>query len=138
MRTRGCDPRPNRHPNDWASGREVLRDHGALPVEELEAVAGVVTGCVVAVAVAETGTVVLDGAPVQVRRSITPVPDLHVCVGRANQVVQTVPEAVRRLVAMRTMTWISGASATSDIELQRGEGVRGPRTLEVALVGSRC
>lgn len=119
-------------PMAWTQGRDVLRDDGSTSTAELDALAGVVTGC--AVAVAETGTLVLDASPDQGRRALTLVPDLHVCVVRAHQVVQTVPEALRLLDPQRPLTWISGPSATSDIELQRVEGVHGPRTLEVLLV----
>lgn len=107
-----------------------------LSANELDGIDAVVTAA--RVAVAETGTIVLDGEPDQGRRAISLVPDVHVCVVRADQVVQTVPEAVRLLGADpgRPLTWISGPSATSDIELDRVEGVHGPRTLHVVLISA--
>jgi L-lactate dehydrogenase complex protein LldG len=114
----------------WA---HVTVDAGLTPAE-LDTYDGVVSRA--AVAIAETGTIVLDGSPGQGRRAITLVPDYHLCVVEASQVVHLVPEAVARLesAAGRPLTWISGPSATSDIELERVEGVHGPRTLEVVLV----
>ncbi|MFE5917704.1 lactate utilization protein C [Streptomyces sp. NPDC056468] len=117
-----------------ASDAERIPDRTESTPHELDRVDSVVTAC--ALAIAETGTIVLDGSPDQGRRRITLVPDHHICVVRVpEQVVSSVPQALERLDPIRPLTWISGPSATSDIELDRVEGVHGPRTLEVVLVG---
>ena len=108
-----------------------------LDARALDAVDGVLTGC--ALAVAATGTIVLDSSPVCGPRVLTLVPDHHLCVVGADQVVPSVPDAVAALEpAAREglpITLVSGPSATSDIELKRVEGVHGPRRLDVVLVG---
>ena len=133
-------------PGSWLEharegAREVLADGqgrgGLLSKGQIASCHGVLTGC--ALAIAETGTVVLDAGVAQGRRALTLLPDYHLCVVFGGQVVETVPEGVTRLGAgvqatRRALTLVSGPSATSDIELVRVEGVHGPRTLEVLLV----
>ncbi|GAB40656.1 MULTISPECIES: LutC/YkgG family protein [Gordonia] len=112
-----------------------LSDDDLSPTE-LDAASAVIT--TVAVGIANTGTIVLDHGAGQGRRAVSLVPDVHLCLIRTDQIVSDVPEAVARLIeqgsAIRPQTWISGPSATSDIELDRVEGVHGPRTLHVIIV----
>lgn len=109
----------------------VVHDSTELTAKDLDRIDGVITGS--ALGIALTGTIVLDGGRIQGRRAITLVPDTHLCVVDADDIVGTVPEAVARLDATRPLTWVSGPSATSDIELDRVEGVHGPRNLVVLI-----
>ena len=124
-------------PPEWRPDGVELVEDDALSAAELDTLDGALTGC--SVAIAETGSFVLDGGPGQGRRALSLVPDLHVCVVHEEQVVGLVPEAVVRLEESvrdgRPLTFVSGPSATSDIELNRVEGVHGPRILHVLLVG---
>jgi L-lactate dehydrogenase complex protein LldG len=119
------------------AGLELVADDPPLTPQALDGFDGVLTGC--ALAIAETGTIVLDGGARSGRRAITLVPDYHVCVVEAERIVAAVPDAVAELAEAaadgRPITLVSGPSATSDIELDRVEGVHGPRTLDVLVVG---
>lgn len=127
---------PELPPNWRPAGIELVEDHG-LSARELDQLDGVITGC--AAAIAETGTLMLDGHGVSGRRAITLIPDHHICVVEADQVVGLVPEAFARIAPAAVdkrlpITLVSGPSATSDIELSRVEGVHGPRHLMVLIV----
>ena len=123
---------PSDLPDRWRpTGLDLIADDG-LCARDLDALDGALTGC--ALAIAETGTIVLDGAARSGRRALTLVPDLHLCVVERAQVLATVPDAIRAPDGLRgPFTLVSGPSATSDIELDRVEGVHGPRRLEVLL-----
>jgi L-lactate dehydrogenase complex protein LldG len=127
---------PSGIPSAWRDAAvEFIEDHD-LPATELDHVDGTLTGCTTAIA--ETGTIVLTSGPAEGRRELTLVPDLHLCVVREAQIVELVPEALATIAAdrleSRPLTFISGPSATSDIELSRVEGVHGPRDLVVLVV----
>lgn len=121
---------PDGLPDEWTAEVDAAR-LVRNPSEGLDDLAGVLTGC--AVAIAETGTIVLDHAAAQGRRALTLVPDYHLVVVTADQIAADIPDALERLDLTRPTTFISGPSATSDIELIRVEGVHGPRTLEVVI-----
>ncbi len=114
------------------SGYDGVEDH-AMTVGELDALDTVITGC--ALAIADTGTIVLDGGAASGRRALTLVPDHHICIVHADQIVASVPDAIATLDPHTPLTFVSGPSATSDIELDRVEGVHGPRELDVVIVG---
>ena len=120
---------PDGFPDAWLPAVELVREPATVAV--LDDVSAVLTTC--RIAIAETGTIVLDAGPGMGPRVLTLVPDYHLVVVRTDQVVANVPDAVAVLNPTLPLTWISGPSATSDIELQRVEGVHGPRTLDVVL-----
>jgi L-lactate dehydrogenase complex protein LldF len=128
---------PDDLPDAWRPHRVELVPDTGLSAHELDSLDGALTGC--ALAIAETGTIVLDGGAAQGRRALTLVPDYHLCVVAAGAISALVPEAVARLEPAvregRPLTFVAGPSATSDIELDRVEGVHGPRTLHVVVVG---
>jgi L-lactate dehydrogenase complex protein LldG len=126
---------PGGFPERWLSAtRAQRRTDQALTPAQLDQIDGVLSTCTLAIA--ETGTIVLDAGAGQGRRALSLVPDYLLIVLETDQVVAGVPEAVARLDPGRPLTWISGPSATSDIELSRVEGVHGPRTLDVILIDS--
>jgi L-lactate dehydrogenase complex protein LldG len=125
---------PGGLPVEWLSDvpAELLAAEPSLEPLALDRLGGVVTGC--AAAIAETGTIILDHGPGQGPRALTLVPDYHLVVVFEEQIAADVPEALERIDPVRPLTFVSGPSATSDIELSRVEGVHGPRVLEVLLV----
>lgn len=125
---------PTAFPEEWLpSGFQFVREEN-LSKHELNSAEGVVTACTLGIAL--TGTVVLESSPTQGRRAATLIPDYHLCILRKHDIVELVPEAIRRLEPMkhRPLTFFSGPSATVDIEMTRVRGVHGPRTLDVLLI----
>ena len=123
---------PRDLPRAWLSSHLAMLDDDGLGNADLDRCEGVLTGC--SVAIATTGTIVLRHGPGEGRRALTLVPDYHLCVVGHDQIVETVPEAIRRLGDWALVTTISGPSATADIEMTRIRGVHGPRTLDVIVV----
>lgn len=127
---------PAGFPAAWLpEGFDFVRDEG-LSHAEIDGCDGAVTSCEVAIAI--TGSIVLSHSAAAGRRALTLIPDYHLCIVRADQVVETVPEAIRALRGCRTrpITTIAGPSATADIEMTRVKGVHGPRTLDVIIVAA--
>ena len=130
---------PDGLPSEWLAelppptADKIVRDEPVLSARELDKISGVVTGC--AAAIAETGTIIVDHGAGQGRRALTLVPDFHLVVVLADQVAADIAGALARLDPARPHTFISGPSATSDIELIRVEGVHGPRNLHILIAG---
>jgi L-lactate dehydrogenase complex protein LldG len=122
---------PEGVPDAWIERLKPLRDEPPLDAHTLDQADGVITTC--AVAIAQSGTIILDGGPGMGRRILSLVPDYHLCVVRADQLVGSLPEAIEKLEPTRPLTFISGPSATVDIEMVRVRGVHGPRRLEVVI-----
>jgi L-lactate dehydrogenase complex protein LldG len=122
---------PDGIPDGWIGHLEPLRDDPPLDAQTLDEADGVITTC--AVAIAQSGTIILDGGPGMGRRILTLVPDYYLCVVRADQLVGSLPEAIAKLEPTRPLTFVSGPSATVDIEMVRVRGVHGPRRLEVVI-----
>jgi L-lactate dehydrogenase complex protein LldG len=125
---------PDGVPSGWLTTVNPIQDTPPLDNDALDGADAVVTTC--ALAIAQTGTIVLDGGPGMGRRALTLLPDYHLCVVRAEQLIGSVPEALAQLDPTRPLTFISGPSATVDIEMVRVKGVHGPRTLDVILVAT--
>lgn len=125
---------PKPWPEEWMPlGVKISHDEG-LTYQALDQSEGVMTACTLAIAL--TGTIILRGSPLESRRALTLIPDYHLCIIQAEQVVELVPEAIERLhpISSSPLTLISGPSATADIEMMRVQGVHGPRTLDVIIV----
>ena len=125
---------PSGLPAAWRPAAVIADDN--LTAIELNDAHGAMTGCLLAVA--ESGTIILDGGALSGRRALTLLPDYHLCVVHTDQIVGLLPEAMpalSRAIAAGPVTFFSGPSATADIELERVQGVHGPRTLDVILVG---
>jgi L-lactate dehydrogenase complex protein LldG len=121
---------PDGIPDAWLTGADAIRGDPPLTYDQIDGTQGVLTTC--ALAIAQTGTIVLDGGPGMGRRALTLLPDYHLCVVRQDQIVSSVPAAIENLKhPTRPITFISGPSATVDIEMTRVRGVHGPRNLEV-------
>lgn len=122
---------PDGVPDQWVQRLEPLHDSPPLDAHTLDRCDGVITTC--AVAIAQSGTIILDGGPGMGRRILSLVPDYHLCIVHGEQVVGSLPEAIAKLEPTRPLTFISGPSATVDIEMVRVRGVHGPRRLEVII-----